>query len=221
MQVFKLICLAILLLIGCNTQRSGGQTSPNQKTLFEIVSNRAIWGKDFPLALAYLEPLANSGENMVEMFPGAVRLGNKFPVSQQTEAQVKARTIDSLTRNYEKSPFYQKLNKNFPFQSRPVNVSVLNPPQEDSLVINIIFEGAQLLPPDMTIATIQRELGKPELIKNIAIHARGEERPTILRLYSYAQGTILFGEAEISPGLLNRVYFNLPALLNSLNTNLK
>ena len=221
MQVFKLICAAILLLMGCNTQRSGGQTSPNQKTLFEIISNRAIWGKDFPLALAYLEPIASTGENMAEMFPGAIRLSNKFPVSQQTEAQAKARTIDSLTRNYEKSPFYQKLNKNFPFQSRPVNVGVLNPPGEDSLVINVSFEGAQLLPPDMTTAIIQRELGKPEFIKNIAIHARGEERPTILKLYSYAQGAILFAEAEITPGLLNRVYFNLPALFNSLNTNLQ
>ena len=210
-----------LLLAGCAVAQPGPGAKTKPKTAVEIISNRAIWGKDFPLALAHLEALGNAGDKTAELFPTALARPSRYAGTEAADPGV--RSANSALEGAERLRTFQKVLKNFPFQPQTPKTQLIKAPESDSVLVSLTFGQAELLKPDLRIPTILKELGPAERISYRTIHARGEERPLILTMYSYANGTIVFVESNqgAEPRLLNRVLFDVPNLVNALKTNLK
>jgi len=219
-----LLGLAFISAICGQTSPGGKDPAPQQRTnLMKIISDKEIWDKNFLPAIAQTEALEKSGEKYIELFPEAVISGEKFRRDEKNFSDAKIRKYDQAQTDAEKYELHQKLSKSFGF-ARPSGKTISYTSAEtDSLVVAITYQGGFLFKPDTKMETVFKQLGKPEKTDSRTIHGRGEERPQILTLYSYENGIIMFAEADIAaePGLLNRVYIDVPRFVRSLNSEIR
>ena len=193
------------------------------KTVMEIISNRAIWGKDFPLALAQMEALSKSGDQdkTAELTPTTLVRSQRFTNALAADAALKRTT--AAFRGAEKKDLFKKTKKNFPFMTRKPVIAVEKAPKVDSVLVALNFGQAEFLKPGVKVTDVQKELGAAERVTYRLIEGRGEELPEILTFYSYANGAITFVESNFSaePRLLGMVYFDTPKLVTALKSSLK
>ena len=221
--LLQLSVVVAFLTAACGPSRKTEQTSPNQKTVLQIISDPVIWGKSFPFALAQAEALAREGQKELEVYPAALVSSERYDPGQQG-LQQKIASFNRALSQTDQSAFYQKVNKAFPFtkpQSRTDSFHII---EADSVAAAIKISGPDnFFSPTVTIKTVIERLGPPERTYSRTIHARGEQRPQVLKLYSYARGTIVFAEEELTntPGVVNRVLLDLTQLVNALNTEIK
>jgi len=171
-----------------------------------------------------LEVLHEAEISNVELFSYEIVLPERFDEHQKDAIQSRSDFLTKKTENVEKTSWYGMIEKQFAFQKPGSKVATISLKESDSLAVAVVLEtGYPIFDAHIKISTIKKELGAPERVGTRVLNARGEERPLILTLYSYAKGTIVFAEADIAPepGLLNRVYINVPNLFNSLNKELR
>ncbi|MBC7777692.1 MAG: hypothetical protein H7246_19815 [Phycisphaerae bacterium] len=200
-------------------QASSQVTKP--KTVLEIISNRVIWGKDFPLALAQMEALSKSDDKTAELSPTKMTLSKLYANAQAADASLKS--ITKALIGAERQDLFKKTKKNFPFEARSPKIEVVKAPQNDSVFVSLNFGPTEFLRPDLRITQIEKELGAAERVGYRVYEGRGEERPLIITYHSYADGAIIFAESNYSdqPRLVDRVYFDTPKLVTALKSSLK
>lgn len=197
---------------------------PQNTKVLRIILDSVIWGKNLLPAIAQAEVLQQKGEQVIELFPDAVVSGQRFDRNKQDEVNKKIERLNQAVNEADRSDFYKRLNSNKAFDKVSGKANTYPLYEGDSTAVGIIFEGNnRLFSPGTKMATVFRRLGKPEKTSTRTIHGPGEERPQILTLYSYENGIIVFAEAEIAtaPGLLNRVYVDVPRLVRALRNEMK
>ena len=208
----------------CGQTRPGNEFVPPQRSnLLRIISDSVIWGRNFLPAIALTEALEKGGERFIELLPEAIISGEKFGAGDNKNKDEKIRRYKQALDEAESTELYQKLSKSFGFTKIPGKTISYPMKENDSLVVGITYEGNFLFSPATKTATIFRRFGKPEKTDTRAIHGRGEERPEILTLYSYENGIILFAESDnaAEPGLLNRVFIDVPRFVRALKSEMK
>lgn len=220
LKQFSVAALA-LFCTGCLGAQTGRDSTAAPKTVLEIISNRAIWGNDFPLALAYMESVAQTGDKTLELTPTALARPQRFVNAQAANPQVGR--LNTALQNADQKDSYQKVRRNFSFQTRPPTTDLVKAAGSDSVLVGLNFGKVQFFKPNVNMITIQKELGQAEQVSYQTINGQGEGLPQILTFHSYAGGAIVFVESNYSrqPRLLERVYFDALKLVNALKTDLK
>lgn len=206
--------------------RTGVNRSRNvkmqKKTVFQILSDQALWGKDFPTVLSYLQSFENSGERQSAIF--ANKIVTTTPLKAEKDAKPAAerlnRSLDDLKAN--PTPLFQKLIQRAAGQPASLKAEILPYFAEDRSV-RIEINSLELFSDKLTVLMVKKQLGQPEKVSTLLVETDGEERPLILTLYSYAEGAIVFAEADIAarPGFVNRVLLDIPKIVRALEREVK
>jgi hypothetical protein len=164
-------------------------------SLETILKNSGLWGNDFSPALANLSGWSQIGERGVAFYPD--RVAGTVPYKTREEAQEKAKDLAAAVQ---------------PGRFHVENFLSID---DDAWRISLTAPGLQLLAAQLSSAQVEKLIGPPESVRVQLIQGETDRRPVDLTLRSYAGGKVIFIETDIAPrpGFVDRVIFDLPALL--------
>ena len=192
---------------------SAAQPRP-EATLRKILLDNRIWGEDFPAALARLQSWKQIGESNVTVF--SERIVGSTPYTRREEALPHT---ERLLQNMSKPParfkpeFTSMMERESTGESKPPQASIARLSDDGTFRVIWSAPGARFLRPALTLEQIEKWLGPAEKISRQVIQSKGERRPVILTLHSYAGGAVSFVEWDLDPrpGLVNRVLLDVAA----------
>jgi hypothetical protein len=211
--------IAISMLAGLGARAQPGP-SPAKPTIDAILTDPTLWGKDFPLALASLQSWPEAGERSVLIFQNRIVGGTTPKTREEAEQKAKKVTEVMATKQFKPKPEFEAMFKDSaPSPDAVLKTEVLARFQDDdSMRVTTTRPEAQFLAPNLTVATVQKQLGAPEKVEQQVIQTEGDRRPVILTLYRYADGAVTFAESDIAavPGAVDRVLLDAPAVINAI-----
>ena len=216
-QRVGIVAIALLACMDANAQPSPTQSKP---TLSSILSDRTLWGKDFALALTFLQSWHEAGEGKVAIFSKRIVGSTAFRTREDAE-KVTSKLTDAMARIvFRPKPEFEAMFKGIePRLAAPVKAELIPAfADDDSIRVAWTLPDAEFLPPKLTMAAVQERLGPPEKVEQELIQTEGERRPVVLTLYRYAERTVTFAESDVAvrPGLVDRVLLDVPAVINAI-----
>jgi hypothetical protein len=175
-----------------------------------ILADSTLWGRDFPSLLAYMRAWQDAGERIVLVFADTAMGGARRLTP--TEA---ARAVDVFRSALQRPPLAVRTlalprvteagRHSPPFQ--PAVVTLFD---DGSLRLGAVGQGLQLLARPLTVDHLRRRLGSPEAVRRELIQSDREGRPTVLTLYVYAGGAVIFAESDLAPrpGAIDRAFLD-------------
>lgn len=201
-----------------NTQN----TMTQRKTIFQILTDKSLWGKDFLSVLVHLQSFQQAGERQIAVF--AEKVVTTTPLKSEAEAKRVAEKLQQAISetNARPTPLTQKLMQLNEGQREALKPEVLRYfPDDESVRVKV--NSLDLFSAKLAVETVRKQLGQPEKVSTVIIPTEGERREQILTLYSYAGGAIVFVEADIAPrpGRVNRVLLDVPRIIVALEKEVK
>ena len=188
-------------------------------SVVQILTNRALWGKDFPTALAFLESWNRINEQKIFMFTNRV-VGSTRYKTREAAQQAAARLSEAMkTPRSRPKPELADLLQGVPAQApSQLRVEVVRfLPDDDFFHVAWSNPSLQFLAPNLTVATVRERIGPPERTTQELVQNEAERRPVVLTLHNYAAGAIIFAESDWStPGVVDRVIFDVRAITAAL-----
>ena len=172
--------------------------------IVKIVTDPALWSKDFPSLLTTLKSLNRVGETKVSVLSNQAFGETKFS-ELNPEFKGKTGELHSLMNTPPKlKPGVEaSLNETW---NQPLNtVTAVGQPSTDdgSLRVTLTSKAVvrpEFLAPGLTLGTVRQENGEPEKISRRVVSSGGDERrPVILTLYHYAGDAVIFAVSDMSP----------------------
>lgn len=190
---------------------------PQGKTHEEILTDQSLWGKDFPSVLRSLLAFSRSGEEQVSVFPNRILGRTKHTVRRQAEPSA-ARLARQLTVTQNLTPNSPRLESYMGKGGTPLKAGVFQLSDDRTFRISAAEPSAQFLAPGLSIADVERRLGKEERVTTEVLDDGTERRPVILTLHHYAGGAIVFVESDVNPniGSVDRVFLDASKISASL-----
>lgn len=211
-NVLAFTALGIVLL----TATASGQGQADTRAIVRILDDRTLWGEDFYRLLASLSDFQKAGEQKVVLFPDRVVGNNRY--ERLPEAERRTRTLERELSEAD-PPLAAAAQRRYQVQQpmvlRPEAIQFLD---DRSFRVAALAPAALFLPKGLKVATVEERLGKPEKVTTEMLDDGTERRPIVLKIYHYAGGAIAFAESNIAPrpGLVNRVYLDVPAVTSAL-----
>ena len=209
------VCLvfAVLFTLGACAMAA---PPPPADALAKVLNDPALWGKDFPAALALLPSWRKAGEAAVAVFPdrmaGETRHRTAAEAARAADRFKQAETAPPKPRGGLPGGLTDRLTRGRA-QASAFRTEAAAFVEDDSFRVSWGGPGAQLLAPGLTVATVRGRLGEPVEKKLVVLQTEGERRPVVLTLYVYLGGAMSFAESDHGPpGLVNRVLLDLPAM---------
>jgi hypothetical protein len=211
--------IAISTLASVNA-RAQPSPSPSKRTIDAILTDPALWGKDFPAALASLQSWPEAGERSVLIFQNRIVGGTALKTREEAETKSKKVTEVMATKEFRPKPGFEAMFKDTaPRLAAALKTEVmLRFQDDDSVRVAATSPEAHFLAPNLTVATVQKQLGTPQKVEQQVIQSEGDRRPVVLTLYRYADGAVTFAESDIAavPGAVDRVLLDAPAVMNAI-----
>lgn len=188
---------------------------PSEAVLVRILTNRALWGKDFGAALSGIPAWNQSGESTVVVFSDRV-MGNRG-YEKRKDAETASANLAKAMNLPPKQPnpaFRDLLGASQRVQMHPEVLTYA----DDNFHVYQVDSSIQMLNPELTPAGLEEILGKPERVSKLSIDGKGDRRGLVLTLYTYAGGKVTFAQADISsrPGRIDRVFLDVPAVMTAV-----
>ena len=186
-----------------------------ERSLEDILTDQALWGKGFPSALATLPAFARAGEKQVWIFRDRVVGGTKFSNREEADRQAR-RLSDALKSMQNTSPRSAKLKAYLGQGVEPLRSEVVLFPDDRSY--RVAAMGNDFLPERLMMSDVRKRLGKEERTTTELLDDGTDRRPVILTLHHYAGGAIIFAESDWSPiaGSVDRVFLDASKISTTL-----
>jgi hypothetical protein len=192
--------------------------TPSRHTLIEILSDSALWGKNFPMVLASLRSWDQAGQRSVLVFPNRIVGGT--PLSSPEKARETSRSIAETmtTRPFKPKPQFQAMFGTSQLTPHLKTEIIARFQDDDSARVVATQPDAQFFAPDLTIDKVKERLGPPEKVEQQVIQSEGDRRPVILTLNRYAGGAVVFAQSDVAarPESVNRVLLDASAVMNAI-----
>jgi hypothetical protein len=186
---------------------------PPAGSVSRILLEQPLWGRDYPPVLTQLRALQDAGETTAYIFSDRVAGASAFATEQLATPRVE-RTRAMAAKTAPLGPQFEALQRQA--AARPVTLRATAARLIDGDGYHVVLTAPtaiELLPPGLTIAAVRARLGEPERVTELTIQNRGERRPVILKLYTYAGGAIAYAESNMAePNVVERVVINLAAV---------
>jgi hypothetical protein len=208
-------------LIGQREPKEQEAPPVSKPDLASLFYDRDSWGKDFPQALACIASWNEIKQESVSVFRDEV-VGSK-PYKDVESARSACKILnEALAKGH--PPFRERFAGLFrelrDEKSGDLRAKVVEFfPDDDSIRCALVSPSLSLLPKELTIASVHRRFGRPDKVSRKVIRGeRGERRPVILTLHSYASGAVQFAESDWSaqPGTVDRVILHVPVVSAAL-----
>jgi hypothetical protein len=201
--------LAVFALVGTSSL-----AQQNQSAIERILLEPTVWGSDFFTVLPLLRAARESGETSLYVFADRAAGATAFETEQAAQPALTRMRGNMARPSPLRQPF---LARGQAAAAAPGTVRATATTFIDGDGFHVTLSRApalQLLPPGLTIQTVQARLGAPERVTHQTIQNRGERRPVILTLHVYAGGAIAFAESNMEdPGKVERVVLNLTSIV--------
>ena len=207
-----LVLLVLPLVFGLPLPAAG--QGDRATTVAKILTTGALWGKDFPAAVASLYAWSRVGEPAFAIFPDRVVGVTPFKTPDAGKPSQAALSEALSQARPSPTPAFVELLKGLAGRPLPLQSEVVPFFDDDSYRVALAGAGLQLLAPGLTVEQVETLIGKPDIVTKQLIQSDRDRRPVILTLHSYADGTIVFAESDWAPrpGLIDRVILNVPVL---------
>jgi len=187
-------------------------------SLERILTDGALWGKDFPAVLAYFRGWEQVGETAVAVFPD--RVVGVTPYDAAKPAKPRAEDLADATKQAAPTPnpALRPMLERYQQTAPPFRVSVIPFPEDGSERLAWTAPGLELLPPGLSLETVQERLGPPDEVTRQVVQSEKDRRPIVLTGYSYAGGAVVFMESDVAPrpGSVDRVVLDVAAVVAAL-----
>jgi hypothetical protein len=197
-----LICV-VLAVVGAGGQepKKGSAPPGDGASLAKILSDKALWGKDFPKALSSLPHWEAAGENKVEVFP--TQVVSKPPAEGETHVELAAKVSAAMKKGQPKpKASYAELLNAAGLEPagglKAERIARFRDDQKPRIVMSA--PGTQFLVPGLDLAKVESQLG-PSPVKPVlrTIPTEGDRRPIVLTEYIYANGSVVFATSDVTP----------------------
>lgn len=191
-------------------RRSTKVTQSMTKVQADILTDQSLWGEDFPSVLAALPAFRTAGEQQVAVFPNQVLGRTKYKERGQP-AQKLARFASGLKAYQNLTPRSAQLMTYMAKGRTALTPTVFLLQDDRTFRISAAAQSVQFLAPGLSIADVEKRLGKAEKITTEVLDDGTERRPVILTLHHYAGGAVIFAESDINPsiGSVDRVFLDV------------
>jgi hypothetical protein len=215
MLPYAAVILALLAAVSApqESRPAAAASARSQTTLAKILSDPALWGRDFTAALRGVPAFEEAGEKTVVVLPSEVRGAKRYPsaaaaagavavATTRMSAMRRATMAISLPQEAVQLPDPQPMRVK---EDRDVHLASAAPQM-------------QLLAPALTMTVVQSRLGPPEAVRRVAIDDGTERKPRILQLHSYDKGNVVFATVVGAPNpkAVDRVLLDASALRKTL-----
>jgi hypothetical protein len=196
----------------------GGPPEEKANALAKIFGEPGLWGKDYPAALASLPAWNRLGEKRVWMFADRIIGGSPHKTREEAQGEAERFTEAVKALRPRPAPKFEALLKERTEQLSAAKMEVIPFFQDDGTARIAWTTGAQLLAPQLNMATVKERLGPPEKVSTEVVQGQGDRRPVILTLHSYAGGAVAFVASDMAPrpGSVDRVLLDVPAVTAAL-----
>jgi hypothetical protein len=178
------------------------------RKLDAILADKSLWGKGFGKVLTSLPVWVAGGVGQVLIFPDHVVSAAAFKTDAEAEAtRTKLAELKLPKRYAARAPAVAAHQVGDP-TTPALKPQLLKAFADDRTVRLSWRDGEQkLLATGLTIATVQKQHGKAEKVRTIAVSSERDSRPLILTAHEYASGTVVFVESDGNPtaGVVDRV----------------
>jgi hypothetical protein len=197
--------------------RRGTIVRAQEKSLEDILTDQSLWGKDFPSVLRALPAFGRAGEQQVSVFPHRILGRTKHAERKQTDPNV-ARLAQQLNATQNLTPRSQRLQAYIGKERTRLKAEVFQLPDDRTFRVSAAEPTGQFLAPGLSIAEVERRLGKEERVTTEVLDDGTDRRPIILTLHHYAGGAIVFVESDVNPniGSVDRVFLDASKISTSL-----
>lgn len=218
------VAVVILILLGLSTisrdmfAQELQEVKPERvdpEALAKILNDRELWGKDFPIVLAYLPIWKQVDEDEVAIFPNQVVSETRYKSRDEAGEKLTKMQQVALKRPPKPKPQFLKSVVAPTDEAPPFKIELNSKFKDDGLTrVAWIAPSLEFLPPDLTIAKVRKRLGKEEKITQQVIQTERDSRPVVLTLHHYASGAIIFVESDWNPkpGSVDRVRLDVAAV---------
>jgi hypothetical protein len=213
--IFPVLAVALLLPGGASAMAAA---PPSAEALSRVLSDPALWGKDFPAALMALSSWRRAGETTVAVFPDKMAGEKRYPKPDDAgRGAERLRQATAAPPPKPRSGLPGGLSQTLTAAREQLPRFRVEAPaflEDDSFRVTWSAPSAQLLPPGLTVATVRERLGQPAEKRRVVLQTEGERRPVILTLNVYLGGAVVFAESDMAPrpGLVDRVLLDVPAM---------
>jgi len=182
-----------------------------ESSLLHILSNQAVFGKDFSAVLRSLPAWNAYGEHEVAIFEHQVVGATRH--NTRDEAQKRAAQLNQTLLKVQ-APLKSEFGALAQSPPAPLHAEAIAFHEDDSYRVVVADSSLQLLNSELTLARLKKELGAPQKVAYVTVQNRTERRPIQLTLYEYADGQVAFATPDLSlhPGIIDRVLLNVPAI---------
>jgi len=182
-----------------------------QQPVIKIVTNRSVFGKDFPTALASLPGWASQDERQVTVFSHQIVGATAFDT--KAEAEKRVTQLNKRLRNL-RPRFKPELGALARARVPRLRAQVVPFSEDDSIRLALSNPGWELINPQLTPARLQEALGPPQKISYVTVQNKTERIPIQLKVYEYADGQIFFAESSPAtrPGFIDRATLDVRAV---------
>lgn len=189
---------------------------PPPSLLAQILKDDALWGKDHPAVLAYIQSWNKIEETKSGIFPLVVVGTTRY--KNQDEAKQK---VDELSRSLQETPplpneDFEEFLRDARSRPAPFQVGTFLDPEDKSTQLQWRDSSLQFLAPDLELTTVEQRFGKPDKVTQEITEADKGHRPLVLTLHHYAEGAIVFvvSDWDAKPNSVNRIFLDVQAVIN-------
>ncbi len=208
MRIVRWLSFLFAVWLGGVAGASGQTPEP---AVVKILSNQAVFGKDFAAALRSLPGWNALEEREIAVFSVQLVGSTPFDTKQAAEKRV-SQLNEALTKTH--AQFKSEFSAMSEARLHPLRVEAIPFPEDDSYRAAMTDSSLQLLNPDLTLERLSAALGKPESVRYVTVQNKTERRPIQLKLYEYAGGQIAFAvpDPTLRPGIIDRALLNVRAI---------
>src|SRR3954453_22461908 len=148
--------------------------------LAQVLGERALWGKDFPEALTFIQAWNRVGERTVAVFPD--KIVGASPLPSEPNAQPVARDLSRALTEIRPRPATRFQSLMVPsLAARPsFQAEVIRLPGNNSFQVAWTGPSVQFLAPNLMVTEVRQRLGEPETVAQEVEQTEGERRPAVL-----------------------------------------
>jgi hypothetical protein len=194
-----IVLIAALVPVTLAGQEKDPTQQPEADSLGKILNNKAVWGKDFPKALASLPHWEAGGETDVHIF--ANQMAGRPPRAVDAHAEMITKINASIKEGFPmpKAAYAELLKAAEPDAVRELTaerIARFKDDQKPRVVISI--PGAQFFAKGLDVAAVEGQLGSVKPVLR-TLQTDGDRRPIVLTEYVYAKGAVIFATSDVTP----------------------
>lgn len=237
MRVFALIVALAALpapppLCGAATARRPAPYPPppfvqdDQAKVREVLTDSALWGRDFNALLAAIKDWRESGESKVLVFPTEAVGATPQPNVERALAEARELQTLMVVNQPKFKPEVERALRSTASESLKTVSPTVHPSKDDDTERVVLAAkpsrapgpaATEFLAPGLTISTVEARRGQPERITTQMIDSGDERRPIRLKLYHYAGGAVIFAESDVTPrGKVERVILDTAKISSAI-----